>query len=879
MTKRLFELALQTRWAMKGDALDAMLGVLQRHDLGQKLEPAEVARIRSAKNTFPGGWMARALDGVGAAVQVNGPEADITLTQVGSVAVVGVGGVLAKYASSVNDVSGPSGTSVEAIRTVLAQAMADPAVGSVLLMVDSPGGSVSGLGTLAGEIRAASKPVWAYIDDMGASAAYWISSQAKRVYQSPGAVVGSIGVMAVVADNSQAVAARGVKVHLIRSGPAKGVGTSGVPIDEAALAVLQGECDAFFAEFLGDISAGRPSLSGEKLAQVSDGRVWVGQAAVNLGLTDGIAMVGDVLNEMNAKFPAPSRQMPRRMAAERSAGAERPVSAASLAAIAGGLSNGVITASVETNEPPQGGDTPPRVAADAGGESGSAGKGPVMAGEVVTGANSAQGAGPQSGTPGNVDKSVMEAMIARATTAALAADQARRDEIRAISAPFAHVAGMSDLLATAEKDMKVEDFRARALDLVAKAQQPAPQVSVGESGADRKMSAFALALADKASGGKLQRVLSAESGSRMSAALRAAGVNASAGRSFTAAAAHAMDEAQANGIFGARLSDIAREMVARRSPEQLRAIGYSQESLFRAAASNTTSDFPILMKNVANLVLQSSFVEAPTTWRQWCKKGTANDYKDQTIARASEFEDLELIPEGQEADQGTFNERAETISVNKSGKKFFLTYEAYRNDSLSAFAETPMKMGLAGARLPEKKVYAALEANANMSDGNPLFDATHGNVEGSPGAISYTTLKAAWTAMVKQKGFGPDKAPIEVRPKFLIVPVELELVAQEIINSQYAPSTGSTPINTDNSIRNRFTVIGANYLTSATAFYLASDPTFVPAMQVNFLDGREEPQIDALDSDNPFVLGWQATVLGCGVAPLNWEALYKNAGG
>ena len=80
------------------------------------------------------------------------------------------------------------------------QAAEDPVVAAILLRVDSPGGTVAGVSDLAEAVYAARKvkPVSAYISDLGASAAYYIASQAQRLYADSDALVGSIGVYSVV---------------------------------------------------------------------------------------------------------------------------------------------------------------------------------------------------------------------------------------------------------------------------------------------------------------------------------------------------------------------------------------------------------------------------------------------------------------------------------------------------------------------------------------------------------------------------------------------------------------------------------------------------------------------------------------------------------
>jgi len=218
-----------------------------------------------------------AADDVAAASSAERQDAD-------GLAVIRIEGAITKYGSSLGS---PLGT-LELRRQVRAAA-ADPAVKAILLVIDSPGGAVAGVGDLADAVAAANrvKPVVAFAEDMAASAAYWIAARAGRVVANASALVGSIGTFMVVEDWSAFYQAQGVRPIVIRAGEFKGAGTRGTQITAeqvADFARIVGELNGLF---LAAVSAGR-GLVGERLAAISDGRVHVGAAAVTLGLADEI---------------------------------------------------------------------------------------------------------------------------------------------------------------------------------------------------------------------------------------------------------------------------------------------------------------------------------------------------------------------------------------------------------------------------------------------------------------------------------------------------------------------------------------------------------------------------------------------------------------
>jgi ClpP class serine protease len=113
----------------------------------------------------------------------------------GDVAVLDIIGPVFHYRNILTAILG--WPSAESIALDLQKALDDPAVSSIVLNIDSPGGQAGGINELAGMIREAGeqKPVQAYIGDLGASAAYWLASSATKITVDATAQIGSIGVV------------------------------------------------------------------------------------------------------------------------------------------------------------------------------------------------------------------------------------------------------------------------------------------------------------------------------------------------------------------------------------------------------------------------------------------------------------------------------------------------------------------------------------------------------------------------------------------------------------------------------------------------------------------------------------------------------------
>jgi signal peptide peptidase SppA len=197
------------------------------------------------------------------------------------------------------------GANTLGIRAALRQAVATDEVKGVLLHIDSPGGHVAGTQALAADVArlGTKKPIHAHIDDMGASAAYWVASRAGRITASPTSEVGSIGVVGVLEDSSKEAEIAGIKVHVITTGKYKAMGAPGTEVTDEHLDEAQRLVDGLFSHFQGDVQQGR-GLSDQQVRAVSDGRTWLAADAKRLGLIDRVG----TLDEAVGGFPKAPRR-------------------------------------------------------------------------------------------------------------------------------------------------------------------------------------------------------------------------------------------------------------------------------------------------------------------------------------------------------------------------------------------------------------------------------------------------------------------------------------------------------------------------------------------------------------------------------------------
>lgn len=219
------------------------------------------------------------------------------------IAVMPIIGGLAHRSENVAPASGMAGYT--AIQNALGEYADAPSVRGVLLDVDSPGGEVSGLAELGAFIAdlAKRKPVYAIANGLMASAAYWMSSGATRIYAAPQATVGSIGVVTAHIDRSKELEKRGQKVTLIHAGKHKVSGNPYEALPDDVRADVQARVDALYGDFVATVAKHRGI--DEATVRGTEAGVFSPEKAHDLGLIDGIGTFGEVLRALGSSINRP----------------------------------------------------------------------------------------------------------------------------------------------------------------------------------------------------------------------------------------------------------------------------------------------------------------------------------------------------------------------------------------------------------------------------------------------------------------------------------------------------------------------------------------------------------------------------------------------
>ena len=323
-------------------------------------------------------------------------------------------------------------------------------------------------------------------------------------------------------------------------------------------------------------------------------------------------------------------------------------------------------------------------------------------------------------------------------------------------------------------------------------------------------------------------------------------------------------------LRGHSMVELARESLQR---EGLQANFGDNMELARQAI-NSTSTFPAIMANLANKSVMVGFNEAETTYQIWAGKGSNRDFKEAARVALSEAGNLELVPEGGQFQQDFLGEASARTKVATYGKLFSLTRQAIINDDLGLFSKIATKYGSAAKRLVNKMVYAQLTGNVKMQDNVALFDSKHGNVAATGEALSVKAIAKAITAMRRQKGITGD-ATLNITPKYLVVPPELEMTAYQIVNSTAAVDGVNSGV--VNPYKGRFVVVADAELTDPDAWYLVADASQHDTIEVTYLNGVETPRLETRQGFDVDGIEYKVA-FDCGVSALDFRGVFKNAG-
>lgn len=178
-----------------------------------------------------------------------------------------------------------SGVSSEDIIGFLDEIEKNKKIKAVILEIDSPGGTPYPCKEIAQRIKNFSKLTIAWIKEAATSGAYWIASACKKIVADHLSLIGSIGVISIRPDFSEAMKKFGIDIETLATGVHK---TLGMPFQKTTpeeKEILKQELEIVYQYFLNEVAKNR-NLSEETVKEISTGKIYLGQEAKEIGLID-----------------------------------------------------------------------------------------------------------------------------------------------------------------------------------------------------------------------------------------------------------------------------------------------------------------------------------------------------------------------------------------------------------------------------------------------------------------------------------------------------------------------------------------------------------------------------------------------------------------
>lgn len=327
-------------------------------------------------------------------------------------------------------------------------------------------------------------------------------------------------------------------------------------------------------------------------------------------------------------------------------------------------------------------------------------------------------------------------------------------------------------------------------------------------------------------------------------------------------------EGKAVEMRGMKLFDMARHMLEMKGEKPF---GFSQnETVARAIA---TTDFPDLLTSTVNRQLRRFFEAITSNWKMLGSRTTVSDFRAKTGVQVDGSITFDKIAEDGEYKSAKILQNSKAnISVDTYGKLIKISRKAIINDDLDVFSRIPKMFAQGAENLQAKMFWDMLINNVKTPDGVALFHANHSNLAGAGAVLSETTLNAALVAIMKQQS--PAGQELGLKPKYLVVPVELETLAKKLMTSIVAGETGSV-----NPFQNAFEIISEVRLSRASAinWFMAADPSTVEGLIYAYLDGEEGLYTESRTNFDDDSVETKAR-MEFGVAAWDYRGWYKNPG-
>lgn len=266
-----------------------------------------------------------------------------------------------------------------------------------------------------------------------------------------------------------------------------------------------------------------------------------------------------------------------------------------------------------------------------------------------------------------------------------------------------------------------------------------------------------------------------------------------------------------------------------------------RNEMIRAAVSNYSVQTSL--SNIGNKSLLAGYLEAPAPWKSIAAVRSAANFKTHTSIRPSFGFDLEKVAKGGEIHHGVGGESKFEWSVDTYGKTFGVDRQDIVNDDIRIWDEVSPAMGKAAMRKVSDLFVSTL-----LAAGASYFHSSLGNLGVT--AFDATALAVRIAAMRKMRD--ADNSDLDIYPRVLYVPSELEVAAKAALQSEFIQRLATDQGPTGNALKGALQLESDSRLSNsakfgsnatATQWYLFAGPSDA-AIVMGFLDGKQMPTVE-----------------------------------
>lgn len=768
---------------------------------------------------------------------------------IGDTAVIHVAGIISPKLSPMQKISG--GTSVAQLEKEFHAVMKDPDVRTVVLDIDSPGGSVLGCFECIDAMRSAKeqsgKKVYAIANHMAASAGYAIASVADELWVTKAGTVGSIGVYMEHYDLSERLKQQGVSHTFIYEGEYKVAGNEMEPLSEKGREVIV-ERVAHSYEMFVDAVAQNKSISPQQARAMANGKSYPGQIAVNAGYADRVGTFEQLMNHIHRSVASQGTLL-----ADRSQNilASSGVSGSTLKEVKMRAAKKFLVNQDATRADWSDAQVKEYLTSKGMPEDTDASQAASWCLENLEWPTQAAVTQTATQVAGAVDADALAAALLPRMSDMIQQEVSKTTEktnkLKSYASAMCAKQGFPDMVEKVLKGSESEaDINQKVLDLMAEESQkvgPTIHFPRGGDAKDKHHDVLkAAVLCRFTEGTKLKDSVIEEMTSDSRKLVESAGMKYAKLTDLAKECCH---------LEGYDTSNMPNQQIAKL------ALGFGKQMGVRASFSgyHSTGSFAELTLDAMNKTMLRAYTEKPHSYQKIFRKArSASDFKTIHRIRLGEIPNIDEWDGRSRPNEVSFGDQRVEYAVRPHANLVTFDWVLIVNDDMDALSRMTVQYTQACARKLNAECIGRLTSNPVQPDGQTLFLASPAGNRKKPnqttGVISVNSLGAARTMMRRMTGLNdPDgnesDATLGIAPRYLLIPATQETLADQQIHSIFDPST-SNDTQTKNPFRHLEPVCEPLLdLSSTLEWYLLADYNEIDTVEYTFLEGEETPIIEA----------------------------------